>query len=202
MSEVLFVRPAEDSAAIEMARCGKRLRDRTLEPKTDLSGTAVTRAAVDHALAGGVRALLWFGHGERDCLTRDGRPIVDAANVDGVEGVVVAIACFSGRILGPAAVAAGAAAFLGFDDPLGVPLADPDPTCDAIVEGLDGLVTSGHAIGCAADCMKIRLYHVREDCLADAENADDPVSELWTKWAWVKSNHLSIVVEGDDTAVL
>lgn len=202
MSNVLFLRPADDSGAIELARCGKTLRDRTIEPKTDLAGTAVTRSAVDRELGGGVRALLWFGHGERDRLTRGANPIVDAANVGGVAGIVAAVACFSGRDLASAAVTAGVGAYLGFDDPLGLPLTDPDPTCDAIVEGLDCLVTSGHEISCAAEQLRGHLSTVREACLADAENAHNPASDLWTKWAWVKSNHLSVVVEGDGTAVL
>lgn len=202
MSDALYVRPAEDAGANALARCGETLRDRTTLPTTDLEGPAVTRAAVDQLLDDGVDALLWFGHGERHRLKRDDDSIVDSANVGGVSGVVVAVACLSGRELAHDAVAAGVAAYLGFDDPLGVPLNDPDPTCDAIVDGLDCLVRAGHDVDCAADQMRHHLCQVREACLADAEAANDPGSHLWTKWAWIKSNHLSVVVEGNGSTVI
>src|SRR5271154_1706129 len=126
MVDVLFTRPADDSAAAQIAPWGQALIQRIgSRSHIDLAGDAATRETVDAEIASGVRSVFHFGHGTEDSLLGHGGALIDASNAPLVADMIVAIACESAVNLGPLAVNAGVRAYLGFDDILGVPSKAP-----------------------------------------------------------------------------
>jgi hypothetical protein len=95
-----------------------------------------SREEVEGALATS-QVVAFFGHGTSRTL---GVPVVmDLQNIHRATGVVVAVACRSANELGPAAVGAGAGAYVGFTDD--VPVINA-PEIDLLVRnGFAGLVT-------------------------------------------------------------
>ena len=92
---------------------------------SDLAGPAsATPAAVQAALAT-ADVILYFGHGREDSL---GHPVlVDMTTIAGASGrTVIAIACRSGKTLGPHAVSTHSIQnYLGFSEPLFAYIASP-----------------------------------------------------------------------------
>lgn len=85
------------------------------------------RPEVEQALQG-MRIVAFFGHGTESTL---GRPeVIDTQNIHLATGIVIAVACRSSQQLGPASVANGAAAYVGFDDDISVYSA---PTIDKLI---------------------------------------------------------------------
>jgi hypothetical protein len=88
-----------------------------------LTGPVIEPESMVEALANS-DVTFFFGHGVADRL---GRPshLIDAATIrHAATPVIVALACDSGRGLGPRAVASGVRAYLGFSDLLVVPIGD------------------------------------------------------------------------------
>ena len=87
MIDILFVRPADDSAAIQVAVWGQAVRQMAGSFKTDdLSGPQATRKSVDGKLAAGARHLFWFGHGTTTELIANGQALVDKKNINRLSG--------------------------------------------------------------------------------------------------------------------
>lgn len=116
--KVAIVRPANDEVAKILASWGAAIF--ALPPDSqiiyrDLYGGAVTRAAVEIALADN-DAIVFFCHGRADALLANDE-IMDVANVRLASGrVCLAIACHSARELGEKATMEGVRAYLGFND--------------------------------------------------------------------------------------
>ena len=110
--------------------------------------TPCDRANVDTALAALGDVFFFFGHGTEDDLKGEHRAsVVDNRNATHAKGkVVVAIACESGRGLGPDAIVAGVRAYLGFNIKLAwIPpyRGQPDVFKDAMLSSLDVLIDGG-----------------------------------------------------------
>lgn len=205
MNELLFVRPCNDAAAVRIGSYGQDLRDRAIDTFDDLVATAATRAAIDAALSAArpPRSLLFFGHGQDDCLTgAGGAALIDSSNVGGIsEGLVVAMACWSANTLGPQAVGhPSVRAFVGFDDPVGLIAKASAPMQDAFVEGLDCLLTSRHEIRCAADQLRQRFAAAKVEYRTNGVAMGLSAGEARTAWLYAKSNQHSVQVLGDDRA--
>lgn len=123
MTDVLIVRPEGDDVERELSRWSNRfVRRLEKHPFVDLHGDGCTRAAVDGALRPNQLVVYW-GHGERDCLGNP--PLLDVENIGRCNGaIVVATACYSATELGPAAVGSGVQAYLGYTTKLPV-MKDP-----------------------------------------------------------------------------
>jgi hypothetical protein len=105
MAHLLFVRPADDSAAGQIATLGQALRLlASAFTATDLYGRQADRAGVDTELPNAT-SLFYFGHGCPTALVANGAALVDQQNVGSLGGgIVVAIACDAAITLGPRAV--------------------------------------------------------------------------------------------------
>ncbi len=205
MSDYIFVRPAEDSAGVQVAAWGQALLQKIVGcTPIDLAGTQATRANIEGQLAGAPHHLFWFGHGRADALISEEEPLVDLANVGLLAGaVIVAIACDTAISLGPESVdGAGIAAFLGFDDRFGFPALAPLPMAQAIIEGLACMLTMGHEIGCAHRQVHERLNHALTTYRTEGAAWGLAESDAETAWLWAKSNRDSLRLYGDPTATL
>jgi hypothetical protein len=203
--DILFVRPADDSAAIQVAVWGQAVRQMAGNLNTeDLSGPQATRKAVDKKLATGARHLFWFGHGTPTELIASGQALVDAKNINGLRGgMLVAIACYAGDVLGQqAGVTPGCKAFLGFDDELGFPSAAPLPMMLAVKRGLDCLFTQSHHIGCAADQLRNTFDGARIQYKSNGAAYGLSISDARTAWLFAKSNRYRVRTHGDLGTVL
>jgi hypothetical protein len=205
MSDILFVRPADDSTAITVAGWGYAVLLMASAFQTDdLNSAQATRQNVDNKLAAGFRSLFYFGHGTDAELIGHGQALVDSTNIGTVGGgVVVAIACYAAISLGPCAgPGQGAEAFLGFDDEFGFPAAAPLPMQLAVHEGLRGLVTSGSDIATAADDLRAKFDDARVDYKNNGVSYGLSAGDARTAWLFAKSNRHSVRVHGDGTATL
>jgi hypothetical protein len=113
----LFILTGGDAQPTYMSeRWGKPLSEiAAADPSTLLFDAS--RAEVEGALEG-MRIVAFFGHGSPSTL---GRPeVIDLQNIHLANGVVIAVACRSSQLLGPASVANGAKAYVGFDDDIPV----------------------------------------------------------------------------------
>jgi len=106
-------------------------------------------------------SLFYFGHGSEEALGEP--PIIDTANVSLVQGTLVAVACDAAEGLGPAAIAQGTQAFVGFTGRIPV-IADPKYD-EVFVEHLSDLASDR----CSA--MRFRAAF-RAGLLALAERAE------------------------------
>lgn len=96
-----------------------------------------TRADVESALAG-KRVVAFFGHGAAESL---GSPaLIDRANIHLATGVVVAVACRSGQVLGPVATSSGSETYVGFVDD--IPVID-SPVIDSLISDSFARLASG-----------------------------------------------------------
>jgi hypothetical protein len=205
MHRLLFVRPADDSTAVVVAAYGQAVRQMASGfVSTDLCGPQASRHNVDGELAAS-SSLFYFGHGTDAALVANGVALVDQDNLRGLNGgLVVAIACYASLTLGGVAGVShpNVAAFLGFDDEVGIPLQAPVPMGEAVVEGLRCLVTNGHTIACAADQMRARFDQARAVYKMNGPLFGMSPSDTRTAWLFAKSNRYSIQVRGDGSAVL
>jgi hypothetical protein len=148
LADLLFIRPADDAAAVVSSLIGDRLR-RWVEngvngiPRLsvkDLAGSVnATRVHVDSEFKFGHRHLFFFGHGIKPALVAGGVALVDDANIIWLptDAVVVAVACYSLEGLGRSATASGTVAgYLGWSDQLPIPQLNPGPMITALCDGL------------------------------------------------------------------
>ncbi len=205
MTELLFVRPADDSAAGQVATWGQAVLQLTSGlTTTDLYGQQANRSHVDRELPA-ASSLFYFGHGTDSTLVANGVVLVDQANLASLSGgVVVAIACFAAVTLGRVAGAShrNVLAFLGFDDELGFPLRAPLPMGMAIIEGLRCLVTLRHEVGCSADQLRNAFDQARLEYKFNGPRYGLSPSDSRIAWLYAKSNRYSVVVHGDQMATL
>jgi hypothetical protein len=203
LTDLLFIRPAEDSATAQVATWGQvliqRLGSRT---HTDLAGRAATREAVDAELSSGVGSLFHFGHGTEDTLVGNGGALVDTGNAATVPEAIVAIACESAVELGPRAVEEGVRSYLGFDETLGFPGKAPLPMGFAVSNGLSCLFISGHEIGCAAEQMRQGFEKARRDYQHQGAAYGLTDSEARTARVFMRSNFYSLKLLGDRTTTI
>jgi hypothetical protein len=200
MIDILFIRPADDSAAIQVAVWGQAVRQMAGSLSTDdLSGPQASRKSVDTKLSAGARHLFWFGHGTTTELISNGQALVDAKNINRLSGgMLVAIACYAGDALGQqAGVPSHCEAFLGFDDELGFPAAAPLPMMLAVTRGLSCLFHKSHHIGCAADQLRKQFDASRLDYKQNGAAYGLSASDARTAWLFAKSNRYSVCTHGD-----
>lgn len=201
---VLVVRPADDSAAQEVATWGQAILNLIARGQgTDLAGTAVNRTSVQTNLSAHDH-LFWFGHGLEDELISNGNSIVDDNNIGLLgQGMAVAIACYSAVTLGADAIAAGSCdSYLGFDDEFVWQPKAPLPTELAVTNGLRGMFTSHHDIGDAKDKL-----HDEFDDLQDYFKRNGPSFGLTkgeTCFAWMaaKNNMHSLQLLGSSSTTI
>jgi hypothetical protein len=201
--DLLFLRPADDSAAAQVATWGQvliqRLGSRT---HTDLAGRLASREAVDAELSYGVRSLFHFGHGTEDALVGNGDPLVDTTNASRVPEAIVAIACESAVELGPRAVEQGVRSYLGFDETLGFPAKAALPMGFAVSNGLSCLFTSGHAIGCAAEQMRQEFEKARQEYRKRGAAYGLSGSDTRAARVFMRSNLYSLKLLGDENTTI
>jgi hypothetical protein len=209
MSEVAFVRPADDAAAADLSSWGDDLRQLAAQAGgvriTDRAGSSNTdRTTIDHLLESNPDHLFWFGHGRDDALIARGDAIVDTANVGALSGgALVAIACKAALSLGPLCTQNhGVRGFLGFDDYVGWPVQAPQPTRDAIVQGLACLLTEDHDLDCAATQLRNGFGRARLEYEANGALHGLSDGDAMTAWLFAKSNGGSVRVYGDSTTTL
>jgi len=194
MTSLLFIRPADDSAAIHVANWGQAvIQLATTFPVVDLSGPAVTQKAVDAQLPAS-SAILYFGHGTMTDLVSGGKSILGPANLYLLNGVpVIAVACYAAYTLGTTAAAGRSdmTAFLGFDDELGFPLQWPVPIGIAVVNGLKCLFISGHNLACAAQRLRDEFDNARIDYKTNGSSYGLSPSDTRLAWLFAKSNRYS-----------
>jgi hypothetical protein len=205
MTHLLFIRPADDSAAGHIATWGQAVRLLTgAFTSTDLYGPQATRANVDTELPN-ASSVLYFGHGTPTALVAGGSALVDQQNLHTLgRGVVVAIACHAAVTLGQVAGTThpNVVAFLGFDDELGFPLPAPLPMGMAVIGGLRGLLTQGNDINSAADELRQGFAGARKDYKANGPSYGLDPSDTRTAWLYAKSNQYSVQLHGDKSAQL
>jgi hypothetical protein len=206
VTNLAFVLPADDAAAVQLAGWGDELRQTASSHAAvaDLTGVAnVIRTNVDN-LVSAADHLLWFGHGREDALVSGTAAIVDASNVGALlGGVVVAMACKAAISLGPQAVTtAGVDSFLGFDDEIGWPVMAASPTRDAFVQGLHCLFTQGHDVSSAAHQLRKYFHVARQSYESQGAAFGLIASEAQTAWLFAKSNAGSVRVLGSGSATL
>jgi hypothetical protein len=203
--DLLFIRPADDSAAGHIATWGQAvLLLAGAFSSTDLYGPQATRTNVDVELPN-ASSVLYFGHGSTTALIAGGSALVEDQNLHALGGgVVVAIACHSAVTLGQAAGTThpNVVAFLGFDDELGFPLPAPLPMGMAVIDGLRGLLTQGHDINSAADDLRHGFARARMDYKANGPSYGLSPSDTRTAWLYAKSNQYSVQLHGDKSARL
>jgi hypothetical protein len=158
MSKLALVRPANDPAAVELASWSSWLIPdiaASSHSHSDLHGSAVTRAAVEADMSAS-RVTLFFGHGFKSRLQGYTSDVLDLSNISkSWDRIVVAIACWSAVTLGPAAISAGADAYLGFDEAMVWLTGDPDKRFGpAATSGVRKMITSGSDIAACATTMK------------------------------------------------
>lgn len=205
MTDVLVVRPADDSSAIQVAAWGQAVRQKLVASAVvDLTGSQVDRAGVDRELAAHPRHLFWFGHGIDDALTAGGAAMVDDANVGHLGGgVVVAIACYAAVDLGGQATAYNTVrAFLGFDDEFGFPATAPLPMAQAVLNGLDEFVSHKRDINALCTELRSELDGARIEYKTNGAAWGLTMSESRLAWLFAKSNRASLQLIGDTTATL
>lgn len=204
MAHLLFVRPADDSAAGQIATVGQAVRLlATAFTSTDLYGQQVNRATVDAELPKAT-SLFYFGHGTTAELIANGSALVDQHNVGTLGGgTVIAIACDAAVTLGPQSVQnPNVEAFLGFDDEFGIPLLAPFPMAMAVIHGLRGLLTQGDDIGSAADELRRNFAQARVVYKTNGHRFGLGSSDARTAWLFAKSNQYSVRLHGHTSAKL
>jgi hypothetical protein len=205
MTHLLFIRPADDSAAGYIATWGQAvLLLAGAFTTTDLYGPQANRANVDAELPKAA-SLFYFGHGSSSGLVANKGALVDQQNLTTLGGgIVVAIACDAARHLGylAAAMYPNVAAFLGFDDELGFPLLAPLPMGMVIINGLRGLLTQGDDIKAAADELRQGFAQARVDYKTNGPSYGLNPSDTRTAWLYAKSNQYSVQQYGDESATL
>ncbi len=201
---ILFVRPADDSAAIYAATCGHQFRQLAASyATTDLSGAQVTRAKLDQEI-GNHKHLFWFGHGEEAALIASGSAMVDGQNLPGLAGgVVIAIACHSAVTLGQIANSgSGVAAFLGFDDKFVFPTNGEVAMSLCLRHGLSCVLTHGHDIGCATSALKQAFKDLRNEYRNQEKAGQLSGSDALFGRACAANHFLSLQLVGDQTTTL
>ena len=147
MSFFSLIRPRDDGTANQASDWGDRLacdfRAYGHSLVSDVDDTTPPDTANILAVLSSMATLVcYFGHGDEDSLLTGGSPTVDISSIRVATGIaIVSVACKTGNNLGPAAITAGADAWLGFT--VKVPVIAPhrsiDTIGDAIVEGIKGI---------------------------------------------------------------
>jgi len=204
MIDLLFIRPADDSAAGHVATWGQAVRLLAGGfTTTDLYGPQASRANVDVELPNAT-SLFYFGHGSPTELVANNAALVDQQNLPTLGGgIVVAIACHAALTLGQVAgTTPNVVAFLGFDDELGFPLLAPLPMGMAVINGLRGLLTLLADISSAADDLRQEFAQARVDYKTNGASYGLSPSDTRTAWLYAKSNQYSVQVHGNSSAHL
>jgi hypothetical protein len=145
-----FIRPSDDADASQASDWADDLINKftanghTIAKDVDDSTPADTKNIVA-AVRGKTDLICYFGHGDEHSWLTNSTPTFDASNVVAATGkAVVSVACKTGCNLGPAAITAGALAWLGFTIKVAImaPHKNVDPIGDAIVDGLEFLANN------------------------------------------------------------
>jgi hypothetical protein len=201
---IMFVRPADDNAAIYASACGHQLRQlATSCGTTDLSGAQVTRARLDQDM-GNHKHLFWFGHGKEDALIAFGSAMVDDQNLPSLKGgLVIAVACYSAVTLGQIAKSgSGVAAFLGFDDKFVFPTNGEVTMSLYLRRGLSCILIHGHGIGCAASELKQAFKDLRDEYRRQERAGQLSGSDALFGRTCAANHFLSLQLIGDMTTTL
>lgn len=170
MGDFAVIRPKDDAAAQQASDWCDQLVSDLLGAGhicvSDIDDTSpATSLNISSALTSSAGLVCYFGHGDEYSWLTGGNPTIDSSNI-AVTGTkaVVSIACKTGRHLGPDAVTAGVASWLGFTIkvPVIVPHKNVDPIGDAIVVGLSCLANGG-TIGQARTAIESKCDQLTTD---------------------------------------
>jgi len=151
MGSFVIIRPEDDAAALQASDWVNGLLNhlQTASHAASVDVDQHTPADLTNIAAAiklPVDLVLYFGHGDVACWLTNGAATVNARDISfGHAPAVVSIACKTTAALGPAAIIAGAPAYLGFS--IRVPVIAPHKNVDlignAIVDGLRTLANGG-----------------------------------------------------------
>jgi hypothetical protein len=201
---ILFVRPADDTAAVYASACAHQFRQLAKSyVTTDLSGTQVTRSRLDQEI-GNHKHLFWFGHGVDGALIAQGSAMIDVQNLPSLGGgIVIAIACNSAVKLGQIALQArGVGAFLGFDDKFVFPTNGEVTMSVYLRQGLACILTLNHEIGCAASALRQAFSDLRNEFKRQEMAGQLSGSDALFGRACAANHYLSLQLIGDAKAKL
>lgn len=210
MTSVVFIRPADDAAGSDLSDWGDEVRRAAVAAAAAAPGTVddyagganTSRATIDAALGSGPDHVVWFGHGRTDALIASGSTLIDSANVGGITGVLIAIACDTALALGPTCLGGNVKAFLGFDDHVGWPAKAPDPMGEAITDALERLFSHQTDIDDAARELRYNFSVARREYEHNGQAHGLTAGEAMTAWLWAKSNGGSVREQGVTTTTL
>jgi hypothetical protein len=206
MGKFVVIRPEDDAAAEQASAWCSALvaelaaRGHTLVEEVDELTPADT-GSIEAALSAPATLVCYFGHGTPDSWQTNGETTIDKSNAGAAASkVVVSIACFTGRNLGPDAVNAGVTSWLGFT--MKIPVIAPykalDPVGEALVRGLEDLSTAG-TIGDVRDSLITAFDELAVDYDDGGALAGHPAQPVGYYGALaLKAN---VVVAGSKTAV-
>ncbi|MCU1657821.1 MAG: hypothetical protein JWO57_2477 [Pseudonocardiales bacterium] len=208
MPDLLFIRPADDAAAVLAGLVGERLLRWVNNgaygipalSTHDLAGsTNATRSNVDTELLNGQRHLLYFGHGTDYQLIAGGVALVDGSNVHSLprNAIMVAVACYSGVGLALTATQ-HVAGYLGWTDTLNVPSLYPDPMIDALSMGLLVLLLGGDL---AATKRELQAQFAIAYATYQGWTGGSEAARLYARMAAAFASYC-VAIEGDAAAVL
>jgi hypothetical protein len=201
MSLFSLIRPEDDPLAIQASDwASELLNELSLAGHglaKDLAGTtSVVKGNILSVLCSSTPLVCYFGHGDDQSFLTLSTPTVDSSSISVSTGtVIVAIACFTGKSLGPAAITAGADTYVGFTIKLPVilPYRTIDPIGEAIVAGLKHL-GGGSDVQHAADMLRNELDKVSVEYDTGAYSAH-PAANLGYFGSVAMRDHL--VLHGD-----
>ena len=170
MSSFSVIRPRDDAEAQQASDWADNLVQEFTNAghflTTDVDDTTPADAANVLGVLGGADPLVcYFGHGDANSLLANGSATADVKTIQAMTGMaIVAIACKTASGLAPAAIKAGAEAWLGFTISLPViaPHKGVDPIGEAIVRGLAGLGNHG-TMQQALNDIKTEMHQVVAD---------------------------------------
>lgn len=169
MGNFAVIRPCDDGAARQASQwCDALINGLKIGGHcavADVSDqTPASQANVCSALSGSYDVIFYFGHGDETAWLTQGAATVDATTISGANGkAIVSVACKTARRLGPDAITAGVASWLGFNIKVGyVVHRGQDPFGDAIVQALEGL-GAGNTLQQARDTLASNLQQVVQD---------------------------------------
>ena len=124
MANVCLIRPNDGNiAGQQLAQWGGQLLQNISPPhhlSVDLKGAKLATRKGIHLALQKSNAILYFGHGLPDRLYGQNGSLLDQKNISRAQKkIIIAIACYSSKKLGVAAMQAGARGYLGFEDEIG-----------------------------------------------------------------------------------
>ena len=123
MKKILITRPEHDDTTHYLSNWCKKVIE-VIDAKGiklfDLHRDKANKAEVASIIEKQCPGLIIFnGHGDDNCVTGDkNEPLIESGNNESLlkDKITYAVSCRSAKLLGPKSVAAGAKAYIGYDD--------------------------------------------------------------------------------------